>query len=300
MTMHIINETLLGGKSTIITDKYSLHEEVARYKFTKRFKVIYYTDIKQVNDIAKDYDMIYCIKHGMKDGFVVTSTKMIVHCVFDVSAPHGDKYVAVSKTLAKKFDAKEYVPHMISLKPSIYKQNLREKLGIPKNAIVFGRYGGRDTFDLLFARNMIINVVNKTEDKYFLFMNTPMFYKHPKVIFMDKTSDLDIKNKFIQTCDAYLECGTLGHSFGLAMGEFSINNIPIIAYTGNLWNIEHIAILREKGIYYGNSIQFHNILMNFTPETYRNRDNNCYRDYTPENVMGQFKKVFIDNKSIED
>jgi hypothetical protein len=110
--------------------------------------------------------------------------------------------------------------------------------------------------------------------------------------------DID-KNKFIQTCDAHIECGSMGHSFGLAIAEFSVNNKPIIAYLGHknnsqIWNDSHIKILGDKGIYFSDEKDFYHIITNFDPEEYKNKDVNAYKKYSPENVMKIFKEVFLD------
>ena len=182
---------------------------------------------------------------------------------------------------------------MISLQPSINGENLRQELKIPDDAIVFARYGGMDTFNIPFCWQVIYNILETRENIYFLFINTPRPFEHKRMIHLPKiTSDYD-KNKFISTCDAHLECGTLGHSFGLAIAEFSVNNKPIIAYNKNLWNTAHIDILKDKGIYFTTSDEFYNILTTFDPKKYKDLDLNCYREYTPEKVMRQFEKIFL-------
>jgi hypothetical protein len=40
-------------------------------------------------------------------------------------------------------------------------RNLREKLGIPSDATVFGGYGGRDRFSIGYARQAVYNVARK-------------------------------------------------------------------------------------------------------------------------------------------
>jgi len=186
---------------------------------------------------------------------------------------------------------------MIGLKPSVNKENMREKLKIPKDAIVFGRHGGSDTFDLQFAREVIVNTTVARPNIYFVFVNTPVFvHNHPQIIFLNKIVDLDLKNKFINTCDAHLECNSIGHSFGISIGEFSVNNKKIIAYNpdGWMWNRAHIEILGDNALYYKDFNEFHNILMNFNPKDWIDKDNNFYKEYSPEKVMKIFKKVFID------
>ena len=182
---------------------------------------------------------------------------------------------------------------MIGLKPSENKKNLREKLNIPENAIVFGRYGGLDTFNLHFVYNAIVRTVLANDNIYFLFINTPLFIQHPHVIYLDKIIEDDDKNLFINTCDAHLECSTLGHTFGLSIGEFSVNNKPIICYNGNIWNRCHLDILGEKAILFKTEEEFYNIINTFDKKEYENKDLNCYKEYSPEKVMKKFEEIFI-------
>ena len=288
------HEKLLKGQSVILTARVANHDTDAVLKFIKRFEVLYYDTSEQIEDIAKDFDLFYAIKYGKKDDIVCKNTKTGIHCVFDLTEPHGDVYAAVSDTLAKKFGRTAFVPHMIGLRPSRTGENFRKMLNIPENAVVFGRHGGQDTFDLDMAKKAIINAVNINSELHFVFVNTPLFHVHPRIHHLDKIVDLDEKNSFIMTCDAHLECGSLGHTFGISMGEFSVNNRPIIAYNGPVWNTAHFDILKEKGIYFKTEDELYNILGNFDPSYYKKLDNNCYKEYSPEKVMQIFKSVFID------
>lgn len=289
------NETILNNKSIILVpeDSKFRNDEIAFLKFQNRFEIRFYKDKKDIDNIISDCDILYCIKYGKDDGIKSDKIKTVIHCVFDMSEPHGNVYAAVSKTLAKKFRRELFIPHMIGLEPSITKENLRENLGIPQNAIVFGRHGGLDTFDLFFARLTISRIVRENSNIYFLFINTPVFDNHPQIIFLPKIVETSDKNKFINTCDAHIECGSLGHTFGISIGEFSVNNKPIIVYNGPIWNRAHIDILGNKGIYYQNEDEFYNILTTFKVEEWINKDNNHYKDYSPENVMKKFQEVFI-------
>lgn len=286
------NEKLLGNISIIVTPASGKckNDSIALIKFMRRFPVIIYEDLEAA---IEDCDILYCIKYGTFDGVISRTIKTVIHCVFDLSQPHGDVYAAVSETLAHKYGVKKFVPHMIGLQPSKTQENLRSYLNIPQDAVVFGRYGGMDTFDLEIARSAIKRAVREYDNLYFVFINTPEFDIHPRIIFLPKISDLDEKNRFICTCDAHLECGGLGHTFGLAMGEFSINNKPIIAYNGVVWNTAHFDILKDQAIYFKTEEELYNVLTTFDPSLYSKRDNNCYRDYSPHKVMEQFSKVFI-------
>ena len=127
-------------------------------------------------------------------------------------------------------------------------------------------------------------------------MNTPEFYKHPQIIHISKTANTYIKLKFIHTCDAHIEAGTLGHTFGLNIMEFSVNQKPIIAYNGSVWNDSHIQILGYKGIYYSNEKEIKNIIYGFDKNDFIGNDLNCYRSFSPEIVMNKFKELIFDLK----
>ena len=71
---------------------------------------------------------------------------------------------------------------MIGLKPSDTKENWREKLNIPDNAVVFGRHGGTDTFDIPFVKSIISKIVREFPNIYFIFVNTPSFDNHNQII----------------------------------------------------------------------------------------------------------------------
>ena len=289
------NETLLDGRSSILTSKHGDHDKDTLYKFAKQFKVLFYNDVNDIEDICKDYDIFYTIKYGRKDKFICNNIKSVIHCVFDLSEPHGDVYAAVSDTLARKYNHDKYVPHMIGLKPSTNGDNFRKMLNIPLEAIVFGRHGGRDTFDLDMAKSAIVESLHRKDNLHFVFVNTPVFFYHPRIHHINKIVDLDEKNRFIMTCDAMIHAQSLGETFGLSIGEFSINNKPIISYNGSVWNDHYKHILKDNALWYTTMNECLDILTSFDPTEYRNKDVNMYKDYSPKNVMKKFKSVFIDN-----
>jgi hypothetical protein len=85
---------------------------------------------------------------------------------------------------------------------------------------------------------------------------------------------------------------TDGEVFSCSMGEFSIKNKPIIAT--KIGTLGHVNLLGDKSIWYDET-NLENILTTFNKEENAKLDWNAYKEYTPENVMKIFKKVFIDN-----
>jgi hypothetical protein len=290
-------EKLLYGKSIIIIYKNANHDENVLLKFKKRFLVKTYTTNTELENFISDCDIFYTIKYGLiNDEYIPSNIKTCIHCVFDMSEPHGNVYASVSKQLAQKYGKTLYVPHMISLKASKNKMdNLRKELKIPENDIVFGRHGGLDTFDLRMTHMAIARSLIEKQNIHYIFVNTMRFVKHDRVYFINKIIDNDEKNRFICSCDAMIHGQSLGETFGIAIGEFSINNKPIIAYNGAVWNDNYKHILKDKALWYTTENECYNILVNFNPKIYENINLNCYEEYSPEIVMMKFKKVFIDN-----
>lgn len=298
----IYNEEILNNSSIIISPKQSkLSSPESVQRFSNRFKVIFYDCINDIDNIASknNIDLLYCIKSGKYDGIISHTVKTCIHAVFMEYDPHGDVYAYVSKWLSKAMNAENicYVPHIVKMPKT--NNNFREYLNIPNDAIVFGQYGGDDSFNIKFAKKAVKDISDKSKNTYFIFMNTKpvkekLFYKLPNnIIYLPKSSDLFTKAAFINTCDAMLHARKRGETFGLAIGEFSAMNKPIITYLDSPEKA-HIEILGDKGIYYRNYNELCDILINFRPDQYKNWD--CYSSqFSPEIVMQQFKKVFIDS-----
>jgi hypothetical protein len=167
-------------------------------------------------------------------------------------------------------------------------EDLRDSLIIPTDAIVFGRYGGKESFDITFVHNVIKQILEIRDDVYFLFMNTHEFYSHPNIIYLPGNSDMIYKRKFINSCDALIHARSRGETFGLTCGEFAICEKPIITYGLSQEN-EHLLILKEKAVIYNNESELTDILLHFSKDKY-DVSNNGYMFYTPENVMEIFNK----------
>jgi hypothetical protein len=169
--------------------------------------------------------------------------------------------------------------------------NLRKELSIPENAIVFGRHGGVETFDISFVKKIVRKKIRYRRNIYFLFMYTNKFIDHPQVIHLDGNQDLEYKVKFINTCDAMLHARKVGETFGLAVAEFSLRNKPVITFGGSQKESAHLHMLGDKSLKYYRKQDLSNLIDSFRPEP--NKDWNAYRDYNPENVMNIFKNVFL-------
>jgi hypothetical protein len=100
------------------------------------------------------------------------NTKRLAHCIFRMDQPHGDVYAGVCKYISDKHGGTHpHVYHIIDKDQSDYFENYREELNIPKDALVLGRHGGRDTFNLGFVHEAIRNTIDNRKDIYYVFLN---------------------------------------------------------------------------------------------------------------------------------
>jgi hypothetical protein len=268
-------------------------EQLAWEWLRRRFPVRTYTTVNELNACIQDCDGVYAIKAGERDDAVWDHPPTLVHCVFHMREPHGMVYAAVSEYVARMYDSTVYVPHMVSLPIGAPSNHLRSILHIPSDAKVFGRYGGKDTFNVPFAMSVISTLVRQRHDRYFIFMNTPEWDTHPQLIFLPPTIDQLEKQRFIQTCDAMIVPERLGHTFGLAIAEFSIHQKPIIVYdTPEVPYRMHLDILGDRAIRFSNADELMDRLTLFSVDPHV--DYNAYQSYTPEQIMPIFKRVFLD------
>ena len=289
------NETILGNVSIILTEPFenrSWHHDASvevQQKFRNRFPVFTYENEDNIRTILDEQcvDVLYIIKSGRRKGIcdVFPNVKTIIHVVFDPVEPHGDVYCVISDYL-NEANGTNYpvLPHIVSLPET--EENFREELGIPEDAIVFGRYGGLAEFDVEEAQRAVARVSHDCPNIYFLFMNTPHFIPHSRNVFhFARTVDSYQKAKFINTCDAMIYGRRQGESFGLAIGEFSSKNKPILA-PKEAPDKMHQRILGEHAMWYENEEDCYITLKNYERDLSKNW--NMYEQYSPENVMNTF------------
>lgn len=287
---------ILGNESIILYSKnHPANSSDVCNKFAREFDVFSYDSVSEIDGILSENkcDAFFMEKVGRPDGVISSVCENWVHAigVCNTGDVHGDKFAVGSRWLSKVTNFEiPYVPYMVSLPD--HNENMRSQLNIPDDAFVFGRNGGFETFDIPWARQAVIESLSLRSDVWYVFQFTEKFIDHERVIHLDGSSDLSLKTKFINTCDAMLHARAVGESFGLSCAEFSLRNKPVVTWDGS-WEKSHIDILGDTGIYYSNKNELLNILIGTKKQDILHKDWNCYKDYSPEKVVEKFKQIYL-------
>lgn len=288
-------EEILKGKAYIISSKNT--DLTTLEKFENRFDVFLYENFSQVSQYMANNDIthIYYIKAGFADGKQVPNVTNLVHTVFKVNEPHGQHYTFISKWLSKAMtgDEDNYIPHIVTL-PQV-EGDYRSVLGIPEDAIVIGRHGGKEQFDIPFVYEAVEEVVTNYSNIYFVFLNTDRFCaEHPNIIHLEPTWDLEKKAGFINTCDAMLHARSGGESFGLSIAEFLHQDKPVISCPLPITDTDanHIEMLGELGKWYTNKEECIKQILSIEHKDNKGVYKNLVQEFTPEVVMERFKRIF--------
>lgn len=292
------NETVLGHNSVIVYNADSPHNDPAALaKFRDRFEVVGYRARNELDTLLGQHkaDLLYAIKAGKNDGLWSRTVPTMVHAVFPTnpSQVHGASFAFISEWLSRHCANGKIpcVPHIVDL-PDV-NGDLRGELGIPMNAKVLGCYGGAQSFDVPSAMEAVRQVLARSTDTWFVFLNIARFVDHPRALFLPGSSDMVTKTRFINTCDAMLHARLQGESFGLACGEFSIRNKPVITYAGSKHR-HHIDVLGDAGFLYTDAPSLVDLIEKLDPVALRQRSWDRYSArYNPEVVMGLFDRHLV-------
>ncbi len=325
------NETLLGNRSIIFAPE-SSRGQSSFQRFAERFIVCYYQTDAQCLQYLQQHSVEVCYhliqgsrKRGQPTHPMPAGCRIVMHCVFSVKDPAGDVYASISHYLnERRGSSHPVVPHMIHLPE--HDETMRADLEIPSDATVFGRYGGSDTFNIAFVHQLIPELVRQNPKLFFIFLNTDLFCEpHPQIIHLPACYDLSEKVRFINTCDAMLHARKAGETFGIAVGEFSIRNKPVLTFAPPSGGVEaaafrlqqsfnsitkraprlptrtayeHLTILGDKALRYYNKAQLRAHIVGFDRDWAQHQDWDQYSElYSPAPVMQRFKQVFLETNT---
>jgi hypothetical protein len=291
------NQEILGNDSIICYDINSpMNEPSVREGLEKRFKVIGhhgYDDIKKIIDKEK-IDFAYFQRGGWKEP-LPDNCKTGVHAVFQHYQPHGNIYAYISEWLSGVMSEQNevkpvaWIPHPIQL-PTPNK-NYRKEWNIRPDQFIFGRHGGKPTFDLHFVKQQIFNLLNQRDDFVFVFLGTDPWINHPNVRFINGVHDLQTKSNIINTWDAMIHARAEGESFGVAIAEALSLNKPVLAWE-NGYDLHHTKVLNNSNLLYSEDTIWEKL--NNIKELSRKEDwTQRVKQFKPNIVMNKFNEVFL-------
>lgn len=250
-------------------------------------------------------DFFYCVKNGWNDGVFSRALPTGIHAIFRESEFHGDIYAYVSRWLSRvmAYEQAGWVPHMVRLAPG--EAGLRTELGIPESAMVYGRHGGEDSFDIPWVQQVVVRTAQEQPGTWFLFMNTRTFpgaERQANIRFLPASADPQRKRKFLNSCNAMLHGRMRGETFGLACLEFAMAGRPVLTYAGSPEQA-HFEILGDAAVPYHSAHELRELFRHSAPV---GRPPTCqshgagkgwrdgiFRSYQPEAVMRKFQEVFL-------
>ena len=292
------NETILGNRSVLCLREELCEKANAVFaNWEARFPVVSYRSKKELSEKleSQDASILYQIKPGPFDGFLVPGVRNCIHSMFLSDEFHGDRFAYVSAwasrvmTLGDKSFVPHYVPKLVSA------QNLRKSLGIPAKARVFGRHGGWDTFNIPFVRKVVTDHVRRYPEDHFLFLNTKPINgteQLANVHYLPATVDKEEKAKFLATCDAMIHARDTGETFGLAVGEFAVLGKPVVTFSESKERA-HLEMLGNQALLYRHAGELAEILREFRPHKTHGTIYEIFAD--PKVVMELFQKKFLES-----
>ena len=206
---------------------------------------------------------------------------------------HGHRYAYISEWLSSKYSNNKipFIPLIIESENT--SRDLKKKLKIDKDNLIFGCHGGESSFDMKFVQTALLNIVKKRKDIFFIFLNINKFCNHPQIKFFKGTSNEKTKREFINSCDAMIYGRSQGESFGMACGEFILQNKPIISYKFNKHRSHNFNIPKKYIYEYGSYNDLKKILSTYKKNYDLSNISSKYKDYSSSKVMSIFKKVFL-------
>jgi len=291
------NELILGNRSIIFYDESATNVPKVIERFSRRFETVPYSSFSELKSLcaSRNIDSVYMQKHGKRDGREIPGVTTIVHTVFpnSLSQLHGDRFAFISNWLSRRCSASSLpvVPLIVELPAT--SNNLRKSLKISDEAIVFGCYGGENSFDIDWVKTCVKDVLRARTDLYFLFMNIKPFDKHERLIFLPGSPDLLEKATFINTCDAMMHARLGGETFGLACSEFALYDRPILTFLKSP-QTAHIENLSEKIWGYRCPKTLSTLLNTLTKVQLINAHRIKFENpYSPAGVMARFNDIFL-------
>jgi len=285
---------LLGVEPVILHDARVPPEPAHLERFARTFTTFSYQSEQEMQGLIEreKIDVAYFLKTRRGDRRISRSCRTAVHEVFKFFNPHGDSYAYISQSLARAMTGGRYpfVPHIVD--PPSPRANLREALGIPRDAFVVGRHGAPDQFNLPFAPRALEDALDRRRDLWVLLLNTARCSDHPRIVHLPVTPDRQGVADFIASCDLGLNARVAGENFGLAIAEFFAQDKPVLAWAGGR-DRNHLALVGDARFIYHTRDDLTRRLVEFEPRDWRGAWAARVAPFAPAPVMAGFAETFL-------
>lgn len=290
-----------------------VHEPHNREEAQKRFKyfeekegriIITSKEMMETDMLARNIDVCYIYLAGFEDERALLPKKIpvVTHCIFNGMVHLGNCHTIISNSVPHIPNSKTRVlPNMLVVMN--HDVNLRDVLNIPKEAVVFGRYGGYHTFSIPWVQEAVAKYAKEHPEVWFLMMNTAPFTDMKvlsNIVYIQGSAELSLKRAFINTCDVMLHARIDGETFGCAIGEFAVCKKPILTspclhrafgYSAD----GHLDILGDRAVVYKNQEELLWWLDMFSKKlVHVNMELNGYLEYIPDKVMPIFEECLLE------
>lgn len=291
-----LNRSVLGNESVLcLPDRLESAANPVQQKWRAEFPLVFYREKKDLGRRLEKQgvSVIYLTKPGTWDGFLVPGLKNCVHAQFLCDEFHADAYAYLSPWVSRVMTGREesFVPFFV---PKFEGEgDLRKKLGIPKEARVFGRHGGWDTFNIPFVRVVVADHARSHPQDHFVFLNTEPIRGTERLgnmHYLPATVDPGEKAAFLATCDAMLHARWHGETFGLAVAEFAVLGKPVITFGGSRERA-HLDMLGGNGLIYENAKELSHVLDQFQRGEVRRTAYTLWAEAS--RVMAVFQERFL-------
>jgi len=288
---------------TYVFNRFSTHNTVnTGLLFLKQNVGLVAVDtLQDVLEMSKSADWLYYVTSGLPGDYEwlnQSSCRTLLHQVgYQDPDYNSATYFAYTSYWQSHFftgGQAPVLPYIINPpKISISKLEARSRLGLPDHHIVFGRHGGRDTWNLPFASKAVYQTALKNKDKYFLFLATEPFCDLPNVKFLPATCSPTELEIFLSSCDIMLHARWEGETFGLACAEFLARKKPIITWAHSRER-NHILLAEQSAMFYHGYNDLMLLLQSITIETIESLHqfvptNRLLQNYSPESIGTKLK-----------
>jgi glycosyltransferase involved in cell wall biosynthesis len=266
------------------------YEMLSRFDSYKDFESYQIKDVNQFNDYnidilnthrsGEDFWLIPGFEKGNYN-FPIVETN--IHGTLHTKA---DYRIFPSETMV---DFKKItIPHTVIYNPTMPKltdSDLREELGIPKDAFVYGKIS-RASNDIFTPMTYLAYKKCEAPDVYFIQMgiNKATIEISQKLnlknfIAIDQSLDETRISQFYNTFDLYCHGNSLGETFGNTIAEAMIHGKPVISHLGaKMWPQAQCEVIgNDKYFVKRNDIYAFEEYMNFMKLLKNNKDE--YQEY---------------------